>query len=101
MESPSEDWRKINIDASRIQSKGLASLSYVMRDMHARIVMADDKRIGDCRILEIECLATGEAIMIAIRRNFQKIIIESDLQLLVHSTNGQDMSSQGYNQSGR
>lgn len=42
---------KINVDASRISQKGLASLGYIMRDNYARVITTKDKQIGDCPIL--------------------------------------------------
>lgn len=53
---PPEDRMKINIDTSRIQSKGSASLGYVMRYNQTIITIEIGKQMGACPILVAECL---------------------------------------------
>lgn len=41
-----------------------ASLAYIMRDHHLNIIVAKDKRLGDCPMLVVECLAMREATLL-------------------------------------
>lgn len=74
-------------DASKRISAKLAAIGYVMRSNQARVTMARRKRIRECPILVIECLMIWEAIIMAMRKNFKRIIIERDFQLVVNSSN--------------
>lgn len=47
--------------------------------------MQEDNQIGDYSVLVVECLAIREAIMVAIKKNFQGIITESDSQLILNA----------------
>lgn len=42
----------------------------------------------DCPILVDECLAVPEAILMAIQKGIQQIIIQNDSQLIINSING-------------
>lgn len=47
--------------------------------------MQEDNQIGDYSVLVVECLAIREAIMVAIKKNFQGIITKSDSQLILNA----------------
>lgn len=49
--------------------------------------MIRSKQIGDCPILVVECLPAEKAILMAIQKDIQPMIIQSDSQLVVNSIN--------------
>lgn len=61
------------------------AIGYVMMDNHAIIIMANGKQIGDCPILAAVCFSIRKAILVAIQKNLQRIIIENDTKLVVYS----------------
>lgn len=89
---PHEGWMKINIDASKIQSKAPASLDYIMRDNQVRITITNDKQKDDCPIIMAACLTVRRIVLMAIQKNLKKIIIESDSQQVVNSINRKIMA---------
>lgn len=52
------------------------------------IIMARCELVKDRPILVTKCLTFREAILMAIQKNIQRIIIKSDSQLLVNLING-------------
>lgn len=45
------------------------------------------KQIDDCSVLMADCVVIREAVLLAIQREFQRIIIRSNSQLVVNSVN--------------
>lgn len=46
----------IDVDPSRISSKGSISIRYVTRDNQTRIIIAKNKQIGDYLVIIVECI---------------------------------------------
>lgn len=63
----------------------MATIGYIMRDNQSNIIMAKSKRLRDCPTLVFECLTMREAILMAIQKGKQRIIIQSNFQLVVNS----------------
>lgn len=60
----------------------------IIGDNRSNTILARSRRLGDYTILVAKCLAVREAILMAIQRSIQRIIIQRDSQLVVNSTNG-------------
>lgn len=70
---------KIKVDTSRKYNK---IIKCVVRDNQAKIIMTKGKHINEYPILVTECFIVQEALMVAVQKNMQEVIIESDSQLL-------------------
>lgn len=60
------------MDGSRRQSTKAAFISYIMRDNRWKVIMAKSKRLVDCVILVIECLAVRGAILMTIQKEYSE-----------------------------
>lgn len=58
-----------------------------MRDYRSNIIVALNKKLGDCLILVAECEAVCQVILMTIQRNIPKIIIQNDSQVVVNAIN--------------
>lgn len=62
----SEGWIKINVDVSRRQRTRSSSISYIMRDNEANIIMAINHKLEDYPVVVAECEAVHKAILMTI-----------------------------------
>lgn len=70
-----------------LKDSASVSLGYIMRDIRFNVIMARSKRFRDSPILVVGCLGDREAILMAIQNSIQRIIIQSNSQLVVNSIN--------------
>lgn len=83
---PPKDWMKININASMWLYK-VSFYGYFMRDNHATIIITGSKAVGDSSILMKRMFGCMWSNNDGAQKNIQRIIIESDFQLVVNFIN--------------
>lgn len=78
---PLDCWIEIKVDASRRRTTGSIIIGYVMKDKYSTTLILEGKQISGCSILL--SVYFQEPVMIASQKNLQKVIIESDFQLVL------------------
>lgn len=69
-----------------------------MRDNHVNVVTGKGKRIGDCAILVAQCC---EPILVTIQKVIQRVIIQSDSEVVINSSMTTHFAKVYYKISGR
>lgn len=85
--TPPEWLIKIKIDASRKKNTTESTIiGFVVKDKHDITVMTEEKQTGDGNQIReaivAECLAMQETFVMVTQKDLQRIIIESDSQLV-------------------
>lgn len=87
--APPPSWNGVwNNDASRIADKSLISVGLMCTDNNDLIIARLSKKLGDIPNLVMEVIAIGEALRITSERNMDKVLIESNSQLVINSIRG-------------
>lgn len=75
MRSTSKTLDKINIDASKRHSEKTTLIEYISIDNQDNIIMAKVKQIGDYLMLVAVCVAVREAMVVAVQKILENVII--------------------------
>lgn len=68
---------------------GSTTIGFVERDSRGVTLMQVGSQIGDCSSLMAKCLTIREAIILAIKKNSLRIIIENNSQVVINAIHGQ------------
>jgi ribonuclease HI len=85
-QKPRDGWMKCNVDAGFHTQRNTTNRGWCIRDGNGRFICAGTAwDYGTYSTIEAEALALKEAVQAAIQMNMEKVIFESDSQLVVQA----------------
>ena len=75
---------KVNVDEALCEADNTAGLGVVIRNEHGQVMASLSERILlPSTVLEVEALAAGRGLELAVETGFRNIVLESDSQILI------------------
>ncbi|RYR28231.1 hypothetical protein Ahy_B01g052353 isoform B [Arachis hypogaea] len=82
---PLEGWIKCNVDAAFVEAQSLGAMAAVFRDRNGTLLSGINSSIVATSPLAMEALAVKAALIISQNFQIEKVIIESDNQILIQA----------------